>query len=102
MWIRRPNVINRRLLGAVIRLEKPLSKVSGLSDPRAVEFCSEVTLGELIQQQEGHTSSEEAPDEEDSKLIVRELLPRVSGQRIHPSLELLVIGMVSQLSKLHT
>lgn len=87
VWIRRPHVVDRRLLGAVPRLEKPL--------PGLADFWNEtVDLGsvaELIKRLEEHYSSQEAPGGEGAKLLVRELLPRASG--VASSLELIAIGM---------
>lgn len=77
VWVKRPNVVNRKLIGAVIRLEGPLSSswTSTASD--------HVTVRELQQQ----------PEQEDvadgSRIVMRELLPR-SGHV--PTLELVVVG----------
>lgn len=81
VWIRRPNVINRKLLGAVIRLEAPLSTAWTSKDPLT---CSDhVTVGEL--QQQPCTEQEGG-----SRIVVRELLPRLRHAR--PALELVVVG----------
>lgn len=81
VWIRRPNVINRKLLGAMVRLEGTLSSAWISKDPLASDH---VTVGELLQkpEQEGVDNS--------SRIIVRELLPRLG--HVHPALELVVIG----------
>lgn len=81
VWIRRPNVINRKLLGAVIRLEGTLSSAWTSKDPLVTDH---VTLGELQQkaEQEGVANG--------SRIVVRELLPRLG--HVHPALELVVIG----------
>jgi hypothetical protein len=81
VWVRRPNVVNRKLLGAMIQLEGPLS-ASWMS-----KDLDQVTVGELLQQpeQEGVADG--------SRIVVRELLPRSSGHVQRPtSLELVVTG----------
>ena len=88
MWIRRPNVLDRRLLGALIRLEKPLSPTTGLKEVER----GLVTVGALLHQQQGRESVQ-GPVEEVSKLIVRELLPRAA--HLLPCVELIVLGRCS-------
>lgn len=81
VWIRRPNVVNRKLLGAVIRLEAPLSPAWASKDPIA---DGHVTVGEL------HQEPEQGGVASGSRVVVRELLPRLG--HVPPTLELVVIG----------
>ena len=80
VWVKRPNVINRRLLGAVVRLEK------SLSSSRKVEL-GQATIGELIQALDSHQTGTSGKD---SKVIVRELYPRSS--HVSGGVEMVVIG----------
>lgn len=91
MWIRRPNVLNRKLLGAVVLLENALSPVwsSCHLDPREL---SHVTVGELQLQQE---ESDETLQSGLGRILVRKLLPRV--KYIEADLELIVVGMERKL-----
>ena len=92
VWVRRPNVVNRKLLGAMVRLEGPLSSSWVSKDPTT---CDHVTVKELLQQ----------PGQEDvvdgSKVVVRELLPR-SGNVQHPTLEVVVMGTCPPFSACST
>lgn len=76
VWTRRPNVVNRKLLGAVVRLEAALSPVWHSLDH---ETLSHVTVKEL------HSAAREQGG---SRMVVRELLPRLS--HVQPSLDLVV------------
>lgn len=82
VWIRRPNVVNRKLLGAVIKLESKLSDADLLDN-----FSTSTTLRDLIKGTESFTSQDHA---ETSKLVVRELLPR--AKLFQESLELVIVG----------
>lgn len=73
--MRRPNVVNRKLSGAVIRLERAFPSELNLLDQ------TDMTVGELPEPlQEGGVS----------RVLVRELIPRGSGVTSH---ELVVVGM---------
>lgn len=88
VWVRRPNVVNRKLLGAVVRLEGPLSSTrTWEEDPTD---CDHVTVRELQQQPEQEGTAD------GSRIVVRELLPR--SNHLHHStleLELVVIGRLA-------
>lgn len=89
MWIRRPNVINRKLVGAVILLETSLSVSSSRLDSSDL---SHVTVGEL----QSAAAAEEPVQGQTcegngSKILVRKLIPRT--RHVHSSFELVVIGM---------
>ena len=102
VWVRRPNVVNRKLLGAVTRLEGPLTPSSPawrqLDDCRlpSPSPCSPVsstrlTIGLLV----GPDSGGDVGEWPRSKVVVRELFPRVGGHQQLPSrLELVVTGML--------
>lgn len=82
VWVRRPNVVNRKLLGSVVRLEGPLSPGWVSKD---LATCDHVTVRELLQR----PGQEEGVD--DSKVVVRELLLR-SKHVEYPALEVVVMG----------
>lgn len=87
MWIRRPNVINRKLVGAVILLETSVS-----SSRLDSSDLSHVTVGEL----QSAAAAEEPVQGQTcegngSKILVRKLIPRTC--HVHSSFELVVIGM---------
>ena len=77
VWIRRPNVVNRKLLGSVTSLEGTLPPTVDLT-------AGHVTVGALFQQE----GVGDGP-----KILVRELLPRVGlACRLSTALELVVTG----------
>lgn len=86
VWIKRPNVINRKLLGAVIRLEGTLSSAWASKDPLTSDH---VTVVQLLQkpEEEGVASC--------SRIVVRELLPRLG--HVCPALELVVVGTLGNV-----
>lgn len=91
MWIRRPNVLNRKLLGAVVLLENTLSPVWS-SCQLDLRELSHVTVGELQLQQE---ESDGTLQSGLGSILVRKLLPRV--KYIEADLELIVVGMERKL-----
>ena len=83
MWIRRPNVVNRKLVGVVSLLEAPLALTAWAhlnSDPSSV-----VTVKELV------ADAPQSDNKDNSKVIVREFLCRERGSS--PCPELVVIGV---------
>lgn len=76
VWVRRPNVVNRKLVGVVNLLEASTSPVWG-----RLAHTDPVTVRELTLQSD---------KENESKLFVRELIPRERGA--HSSHELVITG----------
>lgn len=83
VWIRRPNVLNRRLVGVVHLLECPLSPAWGQQQLD----LSHMTVSQL--QCDGGAQVDETMT---SKILVREILPR-ERRVTSSSHELVVIGM---------
>lgn len=74
VWVRRPNVVNRKLSGAVPRLERAFPSELNLLEQ------TNMTVGEVPESQE---------EVGVSRVLVRELIPRGSGVTRH---ELVVMG----------
>ena len=74
--MRRPNVVNRKLSGAVVRLERAFP-----SELNLLDLQMDMTVGELPDPLQGGGVS---------RVLVRELIPRGSGVTRH---ELVIVGM---------
>ena len=97
VWIRRPNVLNRKLIGAVIQLESETGSRNWSLDD--LDSIASLRVGDLL---DGKSSVTEKEVEEmqdvdktpsgsgKSKLLVRQLLPRL--KQIHSTHELIIIG----------
>ena len=84
VWLRRPNVVNKRVLGAVFLEDKPLEDLS--PDSQWVEWLTKLCSDKSFQENETVMFST------GSRMIIRELLPK--PRSMAPGREAVLIGVL--------